>query len=544
MDERIRILALKNAVKFGGKANAGPIIGGLFADEPELRKQAKEISKKIQRALKEVNAMSLEQQTELLATLAPETFDKKDKKKKELPELENIGNGVVTRIPPEPSKYPHIGHAVSFLINYMYAKKYNGKCILRLDDTNPEKVKKEYYQAMYDGLLWLGIQVDDTVIASKHMDSFYDYADKLMRKERVYVCFCDRETMSKLRNNTMVCDHRRQNERQVREDWGKMLNGEYKPGECVLRLKADMESLNAVMRDPVLFRISEEPHTLQGSKYRVWPMYDFESAVAEGMTGITHIFRSNEFGKMRSELQNYIKKVLGLPIQDEKQYGRFQIQGKITKGREIRALFESGEIKSWDDPRLVTLLALKRRGIVPQTLYELAVEVGLSANEKKIDWSMIAAINRKIIDDDTKRFFFVKEPHRIQIHNDVGSTEVPNHPNNKTLGDRKILVGQSFYVQDNIEPGASYRLMHLFNFKDSKAVSKAYDPELKAKIIHGVPAVNAIDVTVLMDDGSVIKGKGEEALQNLREGEVVQFERLFFCRLDDKEKMQFVYTHD
>jgi glutamyl-tRNA synthetase len=544
MDKKIRILALKNAVKFDGKANSGSIMGGLFADDPELKKNAKDLAIKVQDILKQVNAMTLENQAEMLEKLAPETFQKDEKKKRELPPLDNVNGTVVTRIPPEPSKYPHIGHAVSFLINYMYAKKYGGKCILRLDDTNPEKAKKEYYQAIYDGLLWLNVKVDDTVIASKHMETFYDYAEKLIENEKVYVCFCDREKMSHLRNNAMICDHRRQNERQTREHWNKMIKGQYKVGECVLRLKADMESMNSVMRDPVLFRISEHEHPMQGLKYKVWPMYDFETAVAESITGVTHIFRSNEFGKMRIELQDYIKRHLKLPSQEVKQYGRFNIQGKVTKGREIREMMEKGEVDGWDDPRLVTLLSIKRRGIVPQTLYDLAIDVGLSPNEKQLDWSIIAALNRKNIDDSTPRFFFVKNPHRIQLHNDFEYFEVPNHPSNKDLGSRKVMSSQTYFVQDEILNNIDYRLMHLFNFKGNKVISKSYDPNLKAKIIHGVPALDAVDVTVLMDDGSVISGKGEKALQELEKGTIVQFERMFFARLDDKDKMQFVYAHD
>jgi glutamyl-tRNA synthetase len=544
MKKEIEKFALQNAIKFKGKANPGAIIGQLFQIDPNLKEKAKELSKDISEIVKEVNKLSLEEQTARLQKIAPELLEKKEKKKRELPELEHVKGTVITRIPPEPSKYPHIGHALSFLINFMYTQKYKGKCVLRLDDTNPEKAKKEYYQAVYDGLLWLGIKVDKTIIASNEMDQFYHHAEKLIENEQAYVCFCDREKMSHYRTNSMICEHREQNARQTMEHWKELFTEKIKQGEAVLRLKADMDSLNAVMRDPVLFRISEHEHPMQGKKYRVWPMYDFETAIAEEFSGVTHILRSSEFGKMRVELQDYIKDLLGFKKQEVKQYGRFNVVGAVTKGREIRAMIEKGEVEGWDDPRLVTLMALKRRGIVPETMYDLVLEAGMSSNATNIDWSVIASINRKIIDPITKRYLFVENPKIIEVENSLKEIVIPLHPDNKELGSKKVETGEKFYVGDKIEPDKHYRFMHLFNFINKKYESTEYDPQLKAKIIHCVPAKNSVDVKVLMNDGTILEGKGEKSLNNLEEGEIVQFERRFFCRLDNKKEMLFVYAHD
>jgi glutamyl-tRNA synthetase len=544
MKKDIEKLALQNAVKFKGKANPGAIIGHLFRQNPELKKQAKEVSKNIAEIVREVNALSVDEQKERLEKIAPELLLKKPKKKRTLPELQNVTGPVVTRIPPEPSKYPHIGHALSFLINFMYAQKYEGKCVLRLDDTNPEKAKKEYYQAVYDTLLWLRITPDKTMIASNEMETFYKYAQQLIDQGNAYVCFDDREKMSHQRQNSMLSDDRQQNPRQATEHWEKMKSGEYEEGKCILRLKGDMDSLNAVMRDPVLFRISHKEHPLQKRKYNAWPMYDFETAVAEDLCGITHILRSNEFGAMRIELQNYIKDLLGLKKQEVKEYGRFNIVGAITQGREIRAMIENKEVEGWDDPRLVTILALQRRGIVPQALYDLVLDAGLSPTKTNLDWTKVAAANRKIIDKTSKRFFFVKHPQTVEIEHHLTEVEVPNHPENEELGKRKISLTNKFYVQDDIDNTKAYRFMHILNFIHKKFISAEYDSGLKAQIIHAVPYDDAIDVQVLMSDGSILEGKGEKALQTLKVGEVVQFERLFFCRLDNKEKMLFVYAHD
>ncbi len=545
MEKEIEKLALHNAIKYEGKANPGAVLGHLFGENPKLKEKATEISQKVQAFVKQVNAMSLDDQIARLKKIAPELLEeKKAKKKKELPSLPNVHGTVVTRIPPEPSKYPHFGHALSFLLNYLYAKKYNGKCILRIDDTNPEKAKKEYYDALYDALLWLRISPDDTIIASKEMETFYQYAEQLIEKEVAYVCFCDRETMSHHRTKSMICDHREQSVSHTMDEWKKMLAGKYKPGEATLRLRGDMDAANAVMRDPVLFRVSTASHPLVKDKYKVWPMYDFESAVAEEMCGVTHILRSIEFGTMRIELQDYIKKILGLKKQEVVQYGRFSIQGYETQGRVIREMIEKNEVQGWDDPRLATIMALRRRGIVPDTFYELCVEVGLSTTATNLDWSVVASVNRRLIDPTTRRFFFVRNPKKVHIEHRLRDVDVPNHPENKELGTRKMRLGHNFYVQDDIDPLKVYRFMHLFNFIGEKFLSEEYDASIGAKIIHAVPVDDAIDVKVLMADGSILEGKGEAALAELNEGDIVQFERQFFCRLDNRENMLFVYAHD
>ena len=323
-----------------------------------------------------------------------------------------------------------------------------------------------------------------------------------------------------------------------------MLNRKYKPGEATLRLVGEIDSGNATMRDPILFRMMKASHTITKEKYSVWPTYDFETVIGEEITGVTHILRSIEFGTMRVELQDYIKDLLGFRKQDVLQYGRISVNGFEAQGRVIREKIEKGEVTGWDDPRLMTLKALKRRGIVPETFYELTLEVGLSPTATNLDWSQVAAINREIIDPTTKRYFFVKDPKKIHIKNSLKQAKAPLHPEYKEMGFKTLHFDEEFYVQDTLEKGKIYRFMHLFNFKDNKCISEEYDPEIKAKIIHCVPVKDAVDVRVLMADGSIIKGKGEHALKDLKKGEIIQFERQFFCRLEDKEKMLFVYTHD
>jgi len=475
LKEIILKYALQNAVKFNGKANPGAIIGKLLKEDSGLKSKIKELSKDIQKTVKDVNKLSLDEQKAKLKKIAPEMLEKKKAEKRGLPELKNAVMGkVVTRIPPEPSKYNHIGHALSFLLNYLYAKKYKGKSVLRFEDTNPTASKQEYVDAMKkDVLEYLNIKPDKTVYVSDDMPRFYKLAEDLIKRNEAYVCFCKREKMQDLRHKGLPCECRNNAAEKNLEEWKKMLSRKYDEGKCVLRLKIDLKSGNHVMRDPVIFRIIYAEHYRQKNKYCVWPMYDFENAVEEEFCGITHILRSSEFGNMRIELQDYIKDLFGFKKQEVIQYGRFNVAGSITQGREIRQLIADKKVIGWDDPRLVTLRALKRRGIVPEMFYELALKVGLSKTPTNIDWTVISSINRKILDAKANRYFFIHDPKEITIKDAPEmQINIKLHPEHDERGTRNLKTNEKFYISEKdfkeLKEGELYRLMHAFNFKKQK----------------------------------------------------------------------------
>ncbi len=550
MEKEITKYALLNAIKFDGKANPGAVMGKLISEHPELKQNAKELSKKVLSIVKEINKLSLGEQKKKFSELFPEYKERKKKEKeKDLPPLKKVKYGkIVTRIAPEPSKHIHLGHALSFVINYYYAKRYGGKCILRFEDTNPATAKKEFYKEIEKDIKWLKINYDKKLIVSNHMPIFYKYAKKLIEKGNAYVCFCPKEKMDRFRQKSMICDCRENSVEKNLIEWKKMLSKKYKEGECTLRLKGIMDSFNAVMRDPVIFRICKEKHPIQGKKYAVWPMYDFENAIEDSINGVTHIFRSSEFGTMRVELQNYIKELLNLKKQEVVQYTRFNVIGAITKGREIRKLIKEKKVIGWDDPRLVTIKALRRRGIQPETFHELIKEVGISLSSKNIDFSLVASINRKILDPITPRYFFVANPKLIKIKNAPKMVaEIEVHPDKPEMGKRKLIAHDKFYVSDDIKKGKIYRLKHLFNFKDFKFISTDYIPQLNAEIIHWLPAdkKQLVKAEILMPDCKLIKGFAEKSVKRLKIGSIVQFERFGFCRLDKKLKnsLRFWFTH-
>jgi len=288
----------------------------------------------------------------------------------------------------------------------------------------------------------------------------------------------------------------------------------------------------------------------------VWPMYDFENSVEDHLCGITHIMRSIEFGEMRKELQDYIKELLKLRNQSIVQYGRFGVADSITQGREIRKLIEKKKVIGWDDPRLVTLKALKRRGIQKETLYELAVEVGLSTTATNIDWSVIFSINRKILDAKCDRYFFIKEPVKIKISNAPGQVaELKKHPDNPGRGIRQLKTNDEFFIEkkdfEELEEGKLYRLMDCLNFRKmkNKFVFDSLEYEKFKKegrsIMHWLPSDGNLPVEVMMPDGKLAKGIAEPDVKNLKVNDIVQFTRFGFCRLDENNrKIVFWYAHD
>ena len=309
--KEIKAYALKNALEFG-RTDVGRILPKLFNHGLE-KKDIKAIMPKIIEIIKEVNSWDdVKRQKEFhdLKGVVRES----EKKEEGLPELENAAEGkVVTRLAPEPSKYTHIGHALVFMIQYLYAKKYKGKCILRFEDTNPDKSTLEFYNSIKEDLSWLGIKWNEEIAASSNMEKYYELAEKLIKSKKAYICRCSQEEIKKQREKMKACKCRSQNEKDNLKHWKDMLNRKYGEGERTLRLKGNMKSKNGVMRDPVIFRITHAKHFMQGEKYAVWPMYDFENPVEDSLNGVTHVIRSKEF-ELRAELHEYILKLLKLKM--------------------------------------------------------------------------------------------------------------------------------------------------------------------------------------------------------------------------------------
>lgn len=539
--------ALLNAVEHNGKAEVKSVLGKIIAEDPSVKNKIKETMDEIKKMVEKVNSLSKEEQKKELDKMKVKVEKKKDEKH-ELPELPDAKIGkVVTAFPPEPSKFPHLGHAKAALINFLYAKKYKGKFILRFEDSNPDLAKKEYYGAIVDGLKWLGMKWDETDYLSDHIANYHKIVEKLIDGGEAYVCLCKQEEIKVKRANGEECEHRNNSKEKNLELWKKMKKS-FKEGEASVRLKIDMKHQNALMRDPSIVRIIEKEHP-RAKGYRIWPVYDFGTAMMDVWEGVTHRVRSKEF-EMRKELQQHIQKILGFDSPFITEVGRFNMKGVPSSGRIIREMINNGELMGWDDPRLTTLMALKRRGFTPEGIKNFLISTGVTKAEAILDWDPLEAENRKIVDSLADRYFAVLEPVEINVHNSplVKKIKAKHHPDFPERGFREIPVDvEKIYIDVNdLEKfkGMEIRLMDLFNIKLGEKIEYT-DDEVKPEI----PKINWVSepncgLKIVMPDGSVRMAVGEPSMGKLKEDSLIQLIRIGFCRVDKSGKETVLYfTH-
>ncbi|MEM4194995.1 MAG: glutamate--tRNA ligase [Candidatus Anstonellales archaeon] len=561
VEEIIRKHAIKNAYDYG-KANAGAVAGKVIADYPEAKNNMKEIMQKISKIVNEINKMKKE---EIEKELAKYSFEKKEKKEKTIT-LPNAEEGkVVTRFPPEPNGYPHIGHAKAVFLDYESAKSYGGKMLLRFDDTNPKREKQEYVEGIKESLKWLGVKWEKETYTSDYMPKLYEFAEKLISLGKAYVCLCGQDEIKENRKKMKECVHRKQSIQKNTELWKDMLSGKFDEGEAILRYKGNMQSENTVMRDPTLFRIIKGEHYRQKNKYFVWPSYDFEAPILDSIEGVTHAMRSKEY-ELREALYYSILDDLGLRKPILIHFARLSIKNAPISKRLLTPLVLEGKVSGWDDPRLPTLMGLKRRGIVPEAIRNFVLRFGIGKTESEPGWEILLAENRKLLDPVAKRFFFVKEPILLEVENSRPQTVLlKDHPDSEKRT-RVFNVAKEFYIQHDdakhLEIGEKIRLKDLFNIEiveKSKEKIKARIIEIKEMPqlkIQWLPKNNVIPCKVLVpgdlltehgkynrESLRIDEGYCEKNVEELSIGNIIQFERYGFCRLDKKgEEMEFIYS--
>jgi glutamyl-tRNA synthetase len=571
IEELILKWALKNALDHGGKALQNAVLSKIVREDSSLKTRIKELLPLVEEIVNQVNSMNINEQKSLLEELAPDLllYEKKIEEKK-LPPLPNAVRGrVVTRLPPEPSGYMHIGHAMSGLLNYFYARMYDGKVWLRFEDTDPRKVKLEYYESFRRGYRWLGIEWDYEKNNSDDVELFYDYAEKIIELGKAYVCFCSPEKIKSYRKKGVECEHRGQDVDENLKYWRMMLDGRFREGEAILRLIGDMKSKNTTMRDPAILRIVEYSHPLVGAGCRVWPLYDFAASIEDGICGITHVLRTSEFA-LRDELQNYIRDLVGMSSPTYIEYSRFEFKGTPVSKRKLRAVIEADLADRWDDPRFPTIEGLKRRGIMPEAIREFTLtQTGFSYAKREYDWSLLYSVNRKTLDPVARRFFFIPNPVRLKVEQlEWGEITIPYHPTNKSLGIRKITYTDEFYISsfdaENMKAGDIIRLKYLANVRivnasryGVKGIWISGGPAQNIPIIQWVPTHKCLNVKVLIPDVlyvdeekinpeslKIVEGCAEENIVDIKVDEIVQFERFGFCRCDSVADRIFIKAHD
>lgn len=563
MRRAIRGIALQNAYEHDGKTRNDAVISKLLGSRPDLRSKVKEIIPVISEIISDVNKCSISKQKAELESSYPELLVTKPKDERiGLPPLEGVEYGkMVTRFPPEPNGYPHIGHAKAAIIDEEYAKMYGGKMILRFDDTNPENERLEYYAAIKVGLDWLGVKYDRVKNTSDDIELIYKKGLQMIELDSAYVCTCKQETTSRNRREMKSCKCRSGDVEQNTKRWHNMFE-KYKSGEAIVRFRGDMQSENTVMRDPSLFRIIEGNHPILLNKYRVWPNYDFAVAIEDSIDGVTHAFRTKEY-ELRNELYYSILDKLGMRKPKVLEFSRLEFAGMPVSKRILKPLVESGQVSGYDDPRLPTLEALRRRGIVPEAIRKFALSLSFTKSDTLAPFDALESFNRKIIDPTSLRLFMVTDPVKLIVkNNNLPSVELPNHPQ-KDLGKRKIELDENFYISGDdtksLRVGDQIRLIELYNVKITKVGSvieaECVDENFKTDLpkIQWVPQKNAVRLNILIpktlfenekfNENSLqtLQGITEGYYLELNEGTEIQFVRFGYCRKDSA--IQAIYTH-
>jgi len=560
-----RIYALQNAVQFNGKANLKAVVGKVIAVLQKNGFSPQEIIPIVNLVIEDVNKIPYNKQVSELKKLAPELL-KKEKKERDfsLTELPCAEKGkVVTRFPPEPNGYLHIGHAKAAIIDYEYARMYNGKFILRFDDTNPENAQLDFYEAQMQDLKWLGLEWDEEYNTSDNIDKHYSLAEQLIKQGDAYVCQCDPDSVKKKRFNGEECACRGCTYDNSLDLWKDMISSSL--DGAVLRLKGDMSCPNTAMRDPTLFRIIETKHPLQGNKYRVWPTYDFAGPVEDSISGVTHPFRTKEY-ELRDECYFKILTLLKLRKPHLMEFARLSIEGMPVSKRKIKPLIENGVVSGYDDIRLPTLKGLKKRGILPSAIKQFVISQGISKVESSVTFSLVEAFNRKAVDPIAKRYFFVKDPVKLVVDNaPLKSKKINLHPINENLGSRTINTDKIFYIQksdaDEFKVGEIFRLKDLYNVEvmqknnqifgkyagddlisDSAKIQWTTDKFIKMSVY--IPHLLFINEEFNKDSLEEVDGYAEEAVLQLKTDEIVQFERFGFVRIEkDNDKIIGFFAH-
>ena len=544
--------ALLNAAKHKGSANPGAVIGSIMANEEELRSKAKEIGPLAGKIVAQVNALSAEEQASEMKKYGVEVEEKKPKAKEVgLQELPGTHENIVLRFAPNPSGPLHIGHSRAAVPNAEYVKRHNGKLILRIEDTDPKRVFEPAYEMIPEDLAWLGINPDEIIYQSDRFEIYYDYARQLIEKGAAYMCTCDGATFKELKDNCKPCPCRDNSVEENLALWEKF--DTMQAGEAVLRVKTDINHKNPAIRDWVAMRLVDEEHPRMGTKYRIYPMMNFSVSVDDHLMGMTHVLRGKDH-LANSEKQKYLYDHMEWDLPEFIHYGRLKMEDIALSTSKAMAGIEDGTYSGWDDPRLGTLRAIARRGIDPRTIYNLITEIGVKMADSAISWKKIYGLNRNFVEPIANRYFFCEEPVEVSVNGyedgDV-TIERPLHADHMDRGNRLLSFDGSAYIAKADYADGLFRLMDAVNVEivgeDVNYHSTSFEEarDVKARIIQWVPTKENVNVKIVMDDASVKTGLGEIALNDLEVGDIVQFERVGFARLDEikDDELVFYYAH-
>lgn len=565
--ETVLKFALLNAVRHEGRGEVNPVVGRVLSERPDLKPRIKELIKMVAAEVKRVNAMGLERQKKLLEDRWPELLVEERVEEKALPPLPNVSKypEVRTRFAPNPDAPLHLGNARPLILCHEYARMHKGRFILRYEDTSPS-VKPpilEVYDVIREDLEWLGATPDETCYQSDRLGMYYKYAKRGIELGKLYVCMCKPDRFKELCWGSKPCPCRDLPPSEHMERWEGMLNGKYAPGEAVVRVKTDLDHSNPAVREWPALRIDETPHPRTGTDHRVWPLYNWSSAIDDHDLKITHILRGKEH-EVNTIRQRFLYGYFGWDYPEAIHMGRLSIEGGVLSKSKIREGIEIGRFRGWDDPRLFTLMALKRRGIQPGAIRSIMMEVGVKPVNVTVSLKTLEAHNRAIVEPIANRYFFISDVAELVVSGLPKRRYVSRphlHPSYPERGSRSLTVkvkdGAATLAIERrdakrFKKGDVFRLMGLFNVRvdgvEKERVltsfySEAYldAKKLRAPLIHWLPSGVGVKTSVVMPDGSTLDGIAETDCRGLRPNDIIQFERFGFVRIDRVDPQIIAY---
>jgi glutamyl-tRNA synthetase len=558
--------AVKNAFLHEGKADLSAVVGKVIA----LKKDLDFVSAmpKIKEIVQQVNSMSFEEIKAEYEKFSEAGYELKPKEKEEgLPALEWAGEKepVIVRYAPNPSGPMHLGHARQAIANYYYAEKYNGKFLLRFDDTDP-KVKKplpmqEAKTIYLRDLEWLGVKkISNIFFASDRIERHHEIMGKLFEIGKAYVCTCESEKWRSLIKESKACACREKPIKEQLKNFEKMLKHEFKEGQAVARIKTNLEDKDPSVRDWWIAKIVDNPeHPNPHTKgIHLWPSYNLASAVDDHDFGITFIIRGQEHAQNATK-QKFLYDYFGWQYPHAFHTGRIKLEGALTSKSKIKKAIEEGEFSGIDDPRIANIETLRRRGITAEAINKIIIDLGLNTNDATISINALYDANRKIIDAISERVSFLEDAMKLEVQFCPKiEARIPIHPDFPEKGEKAFRLSegnQAFLVSakelKKMKTGDTFRLKNAYNariieVKEDVAFAEFVGTgKINKQTLVWLLEDEIVDAEITMPEGGKIEGIAESFLAEKKENEMVLLEKFGYCRIDQnlKKLVKLWFTH-
>ena len=558
----VRKYALQNAVEYNGAGQSGSVLGRILGERSDLRSRARELKQLVDIEVENANYLAKNEGIEavrgILENTNPEALNRqKQIKRTGLKDLSNAVSGkVILRFAPNPNGPLTLGHARGVTINSEYAKIYDGKVVLRFDDTD-SKVKppiKEAYSWIEEDYKWsTGKNPDIIVRASERMEIYLSYAVKMLDEGFGYVCKCSAENFKKLRDNSEECQCRKKESKENLSDWNEMVNGKLTEGMAVVRVKTDMNLPNPALRDWPALRIQHSHHPMVGDKYKVWPLLDFQSAIEDHEQGVTHIIRGKDLMDSTRK-QTLLYNHFGWEYPETMYWGRVKIHefGSFSTSG-MRKEIENKNYSGWDDPRLPTLRALRRRGFDSEAMKDFWIDLGLTQKDISVSLQTIESFNSSKIDSKCERRVFVRDPKKIILN--ANNIEIPiklilnKHPLNKIKGNREWNIEDlEIYVEEKDLEKKEIRLKDFADIevRKSEGIIQSLDRNDKRSIVHWIPkSISKKAILTIPNGNEIIIQEGVIEDIQIMKNNIVQLERVGYAKIEsiDDDIIKLLWLH-